>query len=567
MLQSLHVRNIALIDEIEIQFHQGMHVLSGETGAGKSIIIDAVNFALGQRVPKDVVREDAEYALCELIFTIDTKEQEEMLARLDLPNDNGEIVLQRKITNGRSVCRVNGESVSAAALREMSSVLIDIHGQHEHQSLLYRAKHRAILDAYCGEELSIYTEQLASEYAKYQELKKQLLAAGETGANREREIELAEFELQEIEAAKLTVGEDEQLESDYRKMSNARKIASAVSTVHLSTGYDSQEGAGSGIGRAIIELRSVADYDEELDGLLSQLTDLDNLLNDFNRSIAVYEKGLCFEEQEFVDCEERLNLLNRLKNKYGGSLEKALAYREELEERLTHLRDYETFLADLTKMVADQKEACLILARRISEIRCREAAHLADELQKGLIDLNFLEARFEIAVEPSEEELSANGFDHVEYRISTNPGEKVKPLIHVASGGELSRIMLALKAVLSDKDQVPTLIFDEIDTGISGRTAQKVSEKLAYLSAGHQVICVTHLPQIAAMADVHYEIRKSVVNGRTVTDVETLDRESSIRELARMLSGSEVTKSVLTSADEMKQLADETKERIKEERK
>ncbi len=561
MLRTIHVKNIALIDDVEIELNNGMHVLSGETGAGKSIIIDAVNFALGRRMPRDVVREDAEYALCELFFSVDNDEQRQLLKALDLPEEDDSIILQRKIVNGRSICRVNGESVSTGALKELASVLIDIHGQHEHQSLLYQKKHMEILDAYCGSQCHLYLEQLADEYREYNKVSKEYEEALTSSGNKERDAELAEFELEEIDAAHLQPGEDEELESAYRKMSNAKRIAEAVAMAHNYTGYDSEGGAGSSIGRAVGELRTAADYDEEAEGLLEMLTDIDNLLNDFNRNIADYEKGLYFEEQEFAECEERLNLVNRMKDKYGNSIEEVLSYRDQLEAKLAQLADYDAFLADLKRIRDEKRENCLLLCKNISAIRQKEAVNLAAELREGLIDLNFLDARFEILVEPDEEAISATGYDHVEFMISTNPGEKVKPLINVASGGELSRIMLALKAVLSERDHVPTLIFDEIDTGISGRTAQKVSEKLAVLSSAHQVICVTHLPQIASMADVHYEIKKGVENGRTTTTVTALTEEEAVTELARMLSGTEVTDAVLQNAKEMKALANELKRR------
>lgn len=561
MLQSIHVKNIALIDDVEIELDKGLHILSGETGAGKSIIIDAVNFTLGKRMPKDVVREDADYALCELVFTVETPEQEEILRKLELPEEDGLIVMQRKITNGRGICRVNGENVSAGALRELAGVLIDIHGQHEHQSLLYEKKHREILDAYCGAPCEELLKELRTAYQTYTEQKHAYEEAQEHSANRERELELAQFEEQEISEAHVTPGEDEQLEADYRKMLHARKIAEAVQTVHFSTGYESGESAGSAIGRGVSELRSVEEYDPALSDLVETLTQIDDLLNDFNRSLADYEKELYFEEQEFTQTEERLNLLNRLKSKYGGSLEAVLAYHRDLLSNIEKLNDYDAYIANLQKDLAESERKCRTLCEEISSIRKREALLLADELKKSLIDLNFLDARFEVRVEEDPEKITPDGFDQVSFLISTNPGEKVKPLVNVASGGELSRIMLALKAVLSKKDNVSTLIFDEIDTGISGVTAGKVSEKLSDLSTEHQVICVTHLPQIASMADVHYEIRKSVTDGRTVTEVKRLTGNERERELARMLSGAQLTDAVMQNAREMLKQAERYKNR------
>lgn len=559
MLRNLHVKNIALIDDVEIEFKDGMHVLSGETGAGKSIIIDAVNFTLGKRMPKDVVREDADYALCELTFSADTDEVRRVMDELDIPCENDEIIMQRKINKGRSSCKINGESVSAGDLRELAEVLIDIHGQHEHQSLLYKKKHLEILDDYCGSALSDSKEKLKASYGKYKELLKEYNDAASLNQNRDREISLAEFEINEIQSASLTIGEDEQLENDYRRMSNAKRIAEAVSATHMCTGYETDGAAGSGIGRAVSELRSVSDYDPLIEDLLMQLTDIDGLLNDFNRSIADYEKSLVFEEHDFIETEERLNLVNHLKSKYGKTIEDILDYAATKQEMVDKLNDYEAYLTRLQNEAEQTKKECLELCKLISDCRKKEAVSLAKELREGLVDLNFLDARLEITINDNPDGLSENGYDDVEFMISTNPGEKLKSLIDVASGGELSRIMLALKAVLSRRDKIATLIFDEIDTGISGRTAQKVSEKLAYLSREHQVICVTHLPQIAAMADVHLEISKQVKDSRTVTSVKELTDEEITVELARMLSGAKVTDAVLENAREMKKMAQSLK--------
>lgn len=559
MLINLHVKNIALIDEVEIDFSKGLNILTGETGAGKSIIIDAVNFALGKRMPKDVVREDAEYALCELIFSVENKEQEAKLLEMDIPAEDGQIIMQRKIMNGRGVCKVNGETVSATVLKELSGMLIDIHGQHEHQSLLYKKKHREILDSYCGEEFESLIGRIAKEYRLYSQTQAELHEAEQANGGREKEIALAQFETEEIRGAFLVPGEDEQLEQDYRKIINAKKIAEAIANVHQFTGYDTENGAGTLIGRAFGLLKSVTSYDEEISGLLSQITDIDSLLNDFNRSVADYEDSLSFGEEEYVQTEERLNVLNRLKNKYGKTIEDVIAYCEKQEKQLEKYQNYEEYISDLEEKAKLLKRELLQLCKEASEIRRAQALLLQKDIQSALIDLNFLDARFEINVETNEEKPGPDGYDEVEFLISTNPGEKVKPLVQVASGGELSRIMLALKTVLASRDQVGTLIFDEIDTGISGRTAQKVSEKLALLAGNHQVICVTHLPQIAAMADTHFEISKNVSEGRTVTTVNCLTETESEKELARMLGGVRITDTVLENAKEMKNLAKKTK--------
>ena len=559
MLLNLHVKNIALIDDVEIDFGQGLNILTGETGAGKSLIIDSVNFALGKRMPRDVVREDAEYALCELIFSVDSDEVRDKLVELQIPLEDDQVVMQRKLMKGRNVIRINGETSSAAALKDLSSVLIDIHGQHEHQSLLYTAKHKEILDSYCGEELFALLEETKDKYHEYSQVLKELKEARSSDRDMDKETALAQFEIDEIRNAAVKEGEAEALETEYRKLSNAQRIAEAVDGAHMCTGYEGDAAAGAQVGRALSRLRAVAEYDEGLEGLISELTDIDSLLNDFNRSIAAYEGELDSSPETFAEVEERLNIVNHIRARYGDTVEEINAYLEKQEKLLEKYSDYEAYLAGLEKKHDELKAELLKLCAGISDIRSREAGVLAEALKEALVDLNFLDVRFEIAVTKDEEHPGADGYDTVEFLISTNPGQKVRPLKDVASGGELSRIMLALKSVLAEKDSVGTLIFDEIDTGISGRTAQKVSEKLKQLAGRHQVICITHLPQIAAMADDHFEIRKSVTGMTTKTDVITLDEEASVKELARMMGGAEITENVLSSAKEMKKLANQLK--------
>ena len=534
MLLNLHVKNIALIDEVEIDFTKGLNILTGETGAGKSLIIDSVNFALGKRMRSDVVREDAEYALCELTFSVDSEDVRDKLKELDIPEQDDQVVMQRRLMNGRNTIRINGESASAAMLKELASVLIDIHGQHEHQSLLYTRKHKEILDSYCGDELGAIIGKIGVKYREYSEVLRELSSATGSDRDRDREMELARFEIDEITAAAVKEGEDESLEAEYRKLSNVKRIAEAVGAVHLSCGYDEGSAAGTAVGRALSRLKSAAEYDDALDPLVSELADIDSLLNDFNRSIAAYEDELDASPERFVQVEERLNEKQALLDKYS---------------------DYESYLLKLNERHDRLREELLKLCRTASDIRRKKASVLADSIKEALVDLNFLDVKFEIDVVSDEDQPGPTGYDSVRFLISTNPGEKLKPLKDVASGGELSRIMLALKSVLADKDSVGTLIFDEIDSGISGRTAQKVSEKLKQLSGERQVICITHLPQIAAMADSHYEIRKETDKTRTRTLVEKLDEDASIHELARMLGGAKITENVINSAKEMKMLA------------
>ncbi len=554
MLTNLHVKNLALIEEAEIDFKSGLNILTGETGAGKSIIIDSVHFALGGKLSKDIVRDNAEYALAELIFAPESEQQLQAIRALDIPVED-EIIMQRKITNGRSVSRVNGEVVTAGVLQELAAILIDIHGQYEHQSLLQKKKHMQVLDEFCGKELHVLLEDVCKQYENYMKTERELAQAVTTNHDKDRETTLAQFEINEIRQADLKTGEDEVLEADYRKMVNARKIIEAMNAVHCSTGYDTESGAGEGVGRALRELKNVAGYDEELEAMQEELAEIDNLLNDFNRHASDYLSDMEFGEEEFREAEERLNVINHLKDKYGTSIEAVLEYCEEQEHKLEQLLDYDAYLEKLRIRATREREQLMELYNAVTAIRSRNAKTLAEQMEQALSDLNFLESRFSIDVRVLQDYMAANGNNEVEFMISTNPGERLKPLGEVASGGEMSRIMLAIKTVLANKDKTSTLIFDEIDAGISGRTAQKVSEKLALLSRNHQVICITHLPQIAAMADVHYEITKQVEGAHTLTQVKELSEASEIQELARLLGGAEITPVVLQNAAEMKELA------------
>lgn len=561
MLQSIHVKNFALIDEVEIDLSNGLNILTGETGAGKSIIIDAVNFALGKKLPKDIVREDADYALSELVFSVTDEKVIEKLKDLDIVPDDGMLVLSKKIVNGRASAKINGETATSSTLKNVASLLIDIHGQHEHQSLLAENKHIDILDSFLVNELKDIKNKYATVYSDYLSKKKELFELTDGGANKERELALLKYEVNEIDAASLVIGEDETLEADYRKMVNAKKLAESISIAHAMTGYDG-DGAGSLIGRALSNIKGVSSIDEDAKDLELTLTDIDSLLNDFNRMIAGYEETLEFSNEDFTTTENRMNLVNTMKQKYGNSIEAVLRYRDDKEAEIKKFEDFDSYVAELESAVNKLKAEVISLCETISDIRKKKALALSNDISEALKDLNFLDSNFEIEVESDESNLSAKGFDAVKMLISTNPGERLKPLSLVASGGEMSRIMLAIKSIMADNDEISTLIFDEIDTGISGRTAQKVSEKMAYIAREHQVICVTHLPQIAAMADNHYEITKSVSEGKTTTSVALLTEDAVVKELARMLGGVSITDAVIENAREMKTQANDVKDRM-----
>lgn len=558
MLQNIHVKNMALIDEADVDFGGHLNILTGETGAGKSIIIGSISTALGGKVSRDVIRKDAEYALVELNFKVNSPQILAELEKMEIPVDGDEVVISRRITGSRSVARINGELVSLPVLRQAAALLIDIHGQHEHQSLLHKDKHLAILDQFSREEMASVKDALKDSYREYMILKKEMDGAITDEGKRLSEISFLQYQIEEIENANLQDGEEEQLDKAFRKMSHARQMMESVAAAHSMTGYEGASSAGDLVGRALRELSSVEKYDEAISGLISMLTDIDGLLNDFNRELADYESGLTFDESVYHETEDRLNLIQRLKTKYGSSIAEILAHQAECQEELEKLDDYENYLSGL-RMKLDQAEKELKdLSDKLTTIRRANAAVLQERIKAALIDLNFLDVRFEIHCEPLGH-YTENGQDSIEFMISTNPGETVKPLGKVASGGELSRIMLAVKSVLADADAIETLIFDEIDTGISGRTAQKVSEKMAVIARKHQVICITHLPQIAAMADDHYVIEKSAMEQRTITKIYHLSDDASVGEIARLLGGVEITDAVMQNAREMKNLAQSKK--------
>lgn len=557
MLQNLHVKNLALIDEIEVDFKEGLNILTGETGAGKSIILGSVSLALGGRYTKDIIRAGADYGFVELAFVVENERQTEKLKALDVFPEDGMVVLSRRLMAGRSVSRINGETVQMGLLKEVSSVLIDIHGQHEHQSLLYKKNHLEIVDAFARDYVGSVKEETAQAYYIYKARRKELEEADMDEAQRAKELAFLKFEVEEIEKAELKPGEDEELESLYRRMANGRKIADGVAEAYTLTS-EGESSASEALSRAIRALSEASEYDRRAEELYGQLVEVDSLLNDFNRELSDYSKSCEFSEAEFIETENRLNEMNHLKQKYGNTIDEILAYCTEQQDKIQKLEDYEQYIDTLKKSCDRAEKELKKQAGRLSRLRKEQSAILERAIKEGLLELNFEDVSFVIQFEELAD-YTVQGTDDVEFMISLNPGQPVKPLINVASGGELSRIMLAIKTVMADRDDIETLIFDEIDVGISGRTAQKVSEKMAVIGRKHQVICITHLAQIAAMADCHFVIEKTVTEESTKTDIRPLTEEESTDELARILGGAKITDTVMKNAKEMRELAKQTK--------
>lgn len=549
MLSNLHVKNLALIEECDINFTDGLNILSGETGAGKSILIGSINLALGAKADRDMIRHGAEYGLVELVFENLDEHVFEALKEMDLPVEEDVVIIQRKITPTKSILKINGETVTARQVKTLAETLIDIHGQHEHQSLLKTSKHMEILDAYAGEELLQELNALRNTYNEYMCLLDELETKSLDETARKREMDLLQYEIEEISVADLKIGEDEELEQTFQKMKYALQIKEAL---HKSVQcVDYENGAGNLVSFALRELKPVISFDKELEELNSILLDVDSMLSDFSRTANRMAEGMDFSEEAFALVEERLNLLNHLKDKYGNTIEDILLYFDKQNERLEELLHYEDFLLGKRRALDACYTRVLEHCGKVTEYRMAAKLKLESILTKALLELNFLDVKFEIALHHKEEP-SKTGIEDVEFLISTNPGEALKPMQQVASGGELSRIMLAIKTVLAKKDSIDTLIFDEIDAGISGKTAWCVSEKLGELGKAHQILCITHLPQIAAMADSHYLISKEVVSGNTITNVESIKEEAQILELARMLGADEVDSSATEHARHMR---------------
>ncbi len=552
MLLNLQVKNLALIEKAEVSFSEGLNILTGETGAGKSIIIGSVNMALGGKTSRDMIRQGADYAYVELVFSVDDPVKRKRLEELDLdlPED-GTIIISKKIMPTRSLSKINDETVTTGRLKEITSLLIDIHGQHEHQSLLYKSKHLQILDVYARSQTQPLKEKISVNYHQYQEVLKALEEMNQDQESRLREADFLRYEIEELENADLKEGEEEELTSSYRRLSHAQKIME-----YLSSAYQAID--GEQIGRALHDVTQAAEYDETVAGIRDQLFDAESILSDVVRDISGYMDQFSFDEEAFVQMEKRLDLIHNFQAKYGSTVREIMEKLEEKRKRLDDLEHFDLIKAQKEKEREKTEEKLEQLCTELSKVRQSAAKILTEKIRRGLEDLNFIDVAFEMEFRRLEQ-YTASGFDEAEFMISTNPGMPVRPLGMVASGGELSRIMLAIKAVLADTDDIPTLIFDEIDTGISGRTAQKVSEKLSYIARNHQVICITHLPQIAAMADTHFEIAKSAAAGSTTTTIHPLCGDEMVKELARLLGGAKITDVVYDNAREMKVLADQSK--------
>ena len=560
MLSLLHIENIALIQSADIRFEPGFNVLTGETGAGKSIVIDSIGAVLGERTSRELIRTGAKSALVTAVFT-----QVPTLPWLEengFPTGEEELLLQRELQgDGRNVCRIDGKLVTVAQLRELGRQLLNIHGQHDGQQLLDPASHLGYLDQFGGCQPLL--EDYQEAYRKWHDIRREMDKLQMDEAERSRRVDTLNYQIQELERAQLKAGEDEELSARRTLLRSAGRLMEAVQSAEFAlSGDEDRDGACSLIAQAEGEVQGVSSISPELSELSEKLTALRCAADDAADTLRDLSRSFDFSPGELDQVEERLDLLYRLRKKYGPTVEDMLSYLDRCRKELDQIQYADDTLARLEK---DLKKAQKEAARRgevLSQARREAAGALQARVQEELRQLDMPKVRFQTEFTPKggEAGMDETGLDEVQFLMSANLGEALKPIQKVASGGELARIMLALKNVLAEGDQIGTLVFDEVDTGVSGRAAQKVAEKMAQVARGKQVLCVTHLPQIAAMADTHFSVQKGEREGRTYTRLERLDRSQRREELARLIGGVSITPSLLESAEELLRQAEQQKQ-------
>ena len=552
MLEHLHIRNVALIKESEIFFGDGLNILTGETGAGKSMIIDSLQFALGGRAGKDFLRHGEKQAAVEALFSVQSQALTEKLAENGIvPEEDGTLLITRTLSEaGKSVCRINGSTVTVGMLKEIAEDMIDIYGQHEHQSLLNPVKHIRLLDRFCGAGFGEAMEEYKNSRQRLKDLEKQLTILIGDESQREQRMDMLLFQKEEIEAAELQEGEEDALLEQKKRLSSMERLIrlTGESVTLLYDGDDRAPSACDQLGDALAKLQEAAEYDAALSPLADALADGYAAVEDCARELKREAEEQEADPEELERIEERLQLFYKLKRKYGGSIEAVLEFYEKAVQELEFLSNSSEKAAELSAKKAAEEKRLSALAETLTARRRATAEQVEEQIETALHDMEMKHARFHIQIE-EKADWGADGKDKVEFLISANAGEPLKPLAKIASGGEMSRVMLALKTVLVDADEIGTFIFDEIDTGVSGRTARRVGEKMRFLGGKRQLLCITHLPQIAAMADNHFLIEKESDAGETVTRVTALDEEGAVREVARLMN--DVTETTLAAAREL----------------
>lgn len=564
MLQSLYLENIALIEKLGIELFPGFNVLTGETGAGKSIIIDAVNFVLGERTSRDLIRNGAARAKVEAVFSL--SEGDAAFAALDalgIECDGNELILSRELSAaGRNACRVNGTLVPVASLKSVSDTLVDIHGQHEHQALLDAENHISYLDAYCHAESLPIIEKIDAIVSRRNELMLKRNSGFSSEREREREMDMLRYQIEEIASANLEVGEEERLNAEKTVLLNAERIRTALETAHMALSGAEEGSALSAIDTARRSMRDIAALNKDYEVLSDKIEELYYAAEDISFTLRDTSENVESDMQRLEEIEQRLKLISDLKRKYGRTVEDVIDFGKDAETKLNELENAEALAAELDAKLDKLKAEYNAAADELSKVRRAAGERLKRDVLKELKDLGMAKAMFDVALSDAYGgEPRKGGRETAEFMLSANPGEPLKPLEKVASGGELSRIMLCFKSIFADNDRVPTLIFDEIDTGISGRTAAVVGEKMLGIAKKHQVICVTHLAQIAALADAHLMVRKYDDGKNTFVETRQLNEEEKVQRIAQMMDGESDSPSALTHARELIARADKIKEK------
>lgn len=564
MLQSLYLENIALIEKLGIELFPGFNVLTGETGAGKSIIIDAVNFVLGERTSRDLIRNGAARAKVEAVFSLN--EGDAAFAALDalgIECDGNELILSRELSAaGRNACRVNGTLVPVASLKSVSDTLVDIHGQHEHQALLDAENHISYLDAYCHAESLPIIEKIDAIVSRRSELMLKRNSGFSSEREREREMDMLRYQIEEIASANLEAGEEERLNAEKTVLLNAERIRTALETAHMALSGAEEGSALSAIDTARRSMRDIAALNKDYEALSDKIEELYYAAEDISFTLRDTGENVESDMQRLEEIEQRLKLISDLKRKYGRTVEDVIDFGKDAETKLNELENAEALAAELDAKLDKLKAEYNVAADELSKVRRAAGERLKRDVLKELKDLGMAKAMFDVALsDASGGEPRKGGRETAEFMLSANPGEPLKPLEKVASGGELSRIMLCFKSIFADNDRVPTLIFDEIDTGISGRTAAVVGEKMLGIAKKHQVICVTHLAQIAALAEAHLMVRKYDDGKNTFVETRQLNEEEKVQRIAQMMDGESDSPSALTHARELIARADKIKEK------
>lgn len=560
MLNELSIRNFAIIESLSVSFNKGLTVLTGETGAGKSIIIDAIHLLVGSRGSAEFVRHGEDKAEIEGLFFIEGEQHPcyAKAAEFGIEIEDGMIVLRRDISaSGKSVCRINGKLVTIAVLREVGSSLIDIHGQHEHQELMDETRHINLLDQFGAEEILSALSEYQHVYRSYEQTQKKLKSLSENEQQMAHRLDLIQFQHDEIQSANLRINEDEELSEEKHKLGNFERIFDSIQT-----SYSALQGEQRGldwIALVMDNLQTAADLDPEYKNVAETVANSFYMLEDAARTIRNDLDSLEYDPQRLNEIDDRLNEINQLKRKYGKTIEEILEYSSKIEEEIETLQNKELHIGQMEKELASLRKDLRIEASNLAETRKKWAKKLTKLIHQELKELYMEKAVFELRIESNQDTFHKNGADKVEFYISTNPGEPLKPLSKIASGGELSRIMLALKSIFSKHQGVTSIIFDEVDTGVSGRVAQSIAEKIYNVSTGSQVLCISHLPQVAAMADTHLYIAKVIKNGRTKTSVTPLSVSEKVKEIGRMISGVEITDLTKQHAEELLKLAQNMK--------